>query len=86
MIHRVLVKMRDGEAVARKIADRWKLECRKDEIYMNAGDMSQLSIMLIRICYLTPLVAKTLPLSLGLYNLWGRLGLAWVRRQIRRYE
>ena len=83
---RVLVKMRDGEAAARKIANRWKLECQKDEIYINAGDMSQLFMELIRICYLTPLVAKALPLSLGLYNLWGRLGLIWVRRQIRRHD
>jgi hypothetical protein len=63
MIHRVLVKMRDGGSAARKIADRWKLECRKDEIYIAAGDMSQLFMELIRICYLTPLVAKALPLS-----------------------
>ncbi len=38
---------------------------------------------LIRICYLTPLVEKMLPLCLAVYNLWGRFGLAWIRRQIR---
>ncbi len=80
---RVLVKMRDGEVIARKIAHRWNLDCRKDEIFINAGDMSELFMYLIRICYLTPLVEKVLPLSLSVYNLWGRLGLAWVRRQVR---
>ena len=38
---------------------------------------------LIRICYLTPLVGKMLLPCLAVYNLWGRFGLAWIRRQIR---
>jgi D-amino peptidase len=78
-----LVKMRDGEMFARKIARRWKLDCRQDEILINTGDMQELFMQLIRICYLTPLVGKMLPLSLAAYNLWGRFGLAWIRRQIR---
>jgi hypothetical protein len=45
--------------------------------------MHDLFMQLIRICYLTPLVEKLLPLSLATYNLWGRFGLAWMRRQIR---
>jgi D-aminopeptidase len=80
---RALVKMRDGEVVARKIAHRWKLDRRQDEILINAGDMRDLFMLLIRICYLTPLVEKTLPFGLAVYNLWGRFGLAWIRRQIR---
>jgi D-aminopeptidase len=80
---RALVKMRDGKMVARKIAQRWKLDCRQDEIFVNTGDMHELFMQLIRICYLTPLVEKMLPLSLAAYNLWGRFGLAWMRRQIR---
>jgi D-amino peptidase len=81
-----LVKMRDGEVVARKIANRWKLDRRKNEILINSGDMQELFMHLIRICYLTPLVEKMLPLSLAVYNLWGRFGLAWIRRQIRHDE
>ena len=80
---RASVKMRDGEVIARKIANRWKFDCRTDEMVINAGDMPDLFMHLIRICYLTPLVGKMLPLSLGVYNLWGRLGLPWIRRQIR---
>jgi D-aminopeptidase len=83
---RVLVRMRDAEMVARKIAHRWKLDCRQDEILINTGDMHELFMQLIRICYLSPLVEKMLPLSLAAYNLWGRFGLAWLRRQIRDYE
>ena len=77
------IKMRDGEVAARKIAKRWKLDYREDEIFITAADMHELFMVLIRICYLTPLVEKMLPLSLAVYNLWGRLGLSWVRRQIR---
>lgn len=80
---RALVKMRDGEAATLKIARRWQLDSRGDEIMIDADDMQELFRCLIRICYLTPLVEKTLPLSLAAYNLWGRFGLAWVRRQIR---
>jgi D-aminopeptidase len=82
---RALVKMRDGEMAARKIAYRWNLDCRQDEILINTGDMHELFMYLIRICYLTPMVEKMLPLSLAAYNLWGRFGLAWIRRQIRDY-
>jgi D-aminopeptidase len=80
------VKMRDGEMAARKIAHRWKLDCRQDEILINTGDMHELFMHLIRICYLTPLVEKMLPLSLAAYKLWGRIGLAWTRRQIRHID
>ena len=80
---RALVKMRDGEVVARKIARRWKLDRREDEILINTGDMQELFMHLIRICYLTPLVELTLPFCLAAYSLWGRFGLAWIRRQIR---
>ena len=83
---RALVKMRDGEMVARKIAHRWKLDCRQDEILINTGDMHELFMHLIRICYLTPLVEKMLPLSLAAYNLWGQFGLAWMRLQIRHFR
>ena len=83
---RVLVKMRDGEMTARKIAYRWNLDCHQDEILINTGDMHELFMHLIRICYLTPLVEKLLPLSLAAYNLWGRFGLAWMRRQIRHVD
>jgi hypothetical protein len=48
--------------------------------------MQELFMQLIRICYLTPLVEKMLPLSLAAYNLRGRFGLAWIRRQIRHVE
>jgi D-aminopeptidase len=78
------VTLRDGEAPARKIAGRWKLERNRDQIILDAPDIQALYMQLIRICYLTPLVEKTLPAALGAYNLWGRLGLAWVRWQMKK--
>ena len=77
-----LVKMRDGQMAARKIAQRWNFERHGNRIRVNAADMSELYTKLIRLCYLTPLVEKTLPLGLYAYNLWGRMGLAWVRRRL----
>jgi hypothetical protein len=74
--------MRDGTAAARQIANRWKLERQGNQIILSAANMQTLYMQLIRICYLTPLVEKFLPICLFAYNLWGRIGLAWVRRQI----
>jgi len=77
------ITLRDGEVKARKIATRWKLAGNGDQIIIRAPNFQTLYLELIRICYLTPLVERTLPAALWAYNLWGRLGLAWVRRQIR---
>ncbi len=63
------VTMRDGEDAARKIAARWNLKCIGDQIIFSAQNMQMLYLELIRICYLTPLVEKTLPFCLMAYNL-----------------
>jgi D-aminopeptidase len=78
---RARVAMRDGENTARKIAGRWRMVCKGDQIFLDAADIQDLYLNLIRICYLTPLIQKILPFCLPVYNLWGRLGLAWVRRK-----
>jgi D-aminopeptidase len=80
---RARVTLRDGEAAARKLAKRWKLDHQNDQILLNAVHIRDLYLALIRICYLTPLVEKTLPFCLMAYNLWGRIGLSWVRRQLK---
>ena len=80
---KTLVKMRDGEAVARKLAKRWRFDCRDDRILFDAAGIQELYFSLIRICYLSPPVERILPVCLFAYNLWGRIGLAWVRRQIK---
>jgi len=78
-----LVEMRDGAAVSRKLAKRWNLDCMDDQILIKAAHIRELYTALIQICYLTPLVEKMLPICLLAYNLWGRIGLAWVRRKIK---
>ena len=83
---RVVVKMRAGSIAARKIARRWGLDRRDDHIVIDAADIHDVYMHLIRICYLTPTLEKTLPLGLRIYNLWGRIGLAWVRRRFRGRE
>ena len=79
----VLIEMRDGEAAARAIARRWNLDRQDRRIFFTASDSRKLFMTLIRICYLSPLVEKMLPISLMAYNMWGRIGLAWVRRQVK---
>lgn len=80
---RASVKMRAGEAAAKKLANRWKLDCQGDRIVVTAAHIRELYIALIRICYLTPLAEKILPICLYAYNLWGRIGLAWVRGKLK---
>ena len=76
----------DGEMVARKIAKRWKFEQHDDRILFNTSGMQDLYMNLIRICYLTPMIEKNLPLCLFAYNLWGRIGLGWVRRRLKQLQ
>ena len=80
---RVVVKMRTGSIAARKIARRWGLDRCEDQIVIDAADIHDVYRHLIRICYLTPVLEKILPLGLRVYNLWGRIGLAWVRWKVR---
>jgi D-aminopeptidase len=80
----IIVKMRDGAGTAKKIATRWGLTNLEDKIIFYADDMHGVYMHLIRICYLTPALEKTMPLGLWLYNGLGRLGLAWVRHQLKR--
>jgi len=79
----VSVKMRTGSIAARKMAGRWGLDCQGDRIVIDAVDIHDVYLHLIRICYLTPVTEKILPFGLWIYRLWGRLGLAWVRRKMR---
>jgi len=83
---RVMIKMRTGAIVTGKIARRWNLVFRDDQIVIDAADIHEVYMHLIRICYLTPTLEKTMTLGLWAYNIWGRMGLAWVRRQIGRIE
>jgi D-amino peptidase len=79
-------KMRGREMVARKIAKRWKFGHHGDWILIKTSSMQDLYINLIRACYLTPLREKTLWFCLFGYNLWGRIGLGWVRRRLKQLQ
>ena len=83
---RAKVRMNTGSTGARKLARRWGLANQGDQIVIDADDIREVYMHLIRICYLTPLIEKTLPVGLWIYNLWGRIGLAWVRRQVKQFE
>jgi len=81
---RAAVTMRDGNTVARKTARRWGYRCKGATIFIKSRQFDELYLKLINLCYLTPMIKKILPVALRLYNLKGRLGLAWVRWGLRR--
>lgn len=76
------IRIRDGAAAAAKMADPWGFRRKGAIVTIDADDMHTLYTSLIRLCYLPPLAERTLPVSLALYNLLGRLGRLWVRRQL----
>jgi D-amino peptidase len=82
--HAVRVVFRDGTVAARTVARRWRLTQEGASVRFAVQDMKALFLMLSRICYLTPGMIPLLPAVLWLQNLKGRLGLSWVRRQLRK--
>jgi D-amino peptidase len=77
------ITIRDGVAAAAKMADPWGFQRTGNKVDIQAADIHTLYNFLIRLCYLPPLAEKTLPFSLALFNLIGRLGRLWVRRQLK---
>jgi D-aminopeptidase len=75
-----VITMRDGEKIAQKLAQRWGHRCKGANVFITTDDIHKLYLDLIRMCYLTPLIEKILPLALAISNLRGRLGMAWLRR------
>ena len=83
---RVKLRMQTGSTGARELSQRWGLDSQGDQIVIDADTIHDVYMHLIRICYLTPLIEKTLPVGLWIYNFWGRIGLSWVRRQMKQIE
>jgi D-aminopeptidase len=79
----VRVAFREGEGAARQAARRWGLKQEGQAVRFRVDDLQTLFMVLSRICYLLPALLPILPLALRLQNAKGRLGLAWVRRQLR---
>lgn len=78
----VSVTLREGKAAAVKLARRWNFERIGEQIRLKADQMDQIYTALIRLCYLTPLTEKMLPLALMAFNLKGRIGIIWARRRL----
>jgi D-aminopeptidase len=79
---RARIRIHDA-ATAARMAGPWGFDRCGAMLTIDAADIRTLYDSLIRLCYLSPLAANTLPLSLALANLVGRLGRLWVRRQLR---
>ena len=77
------VTMRKGDAEAARLARRWKFKQSGAQLEIHTKRMDQLYLALIKLCYLTPLTIKILPLALMISNLRGHLGMMWARRRLR---
>ena len=75
------VTLREGEPAAQKLAARWGFHRQGADILLYNDRLDDLYLDLIRICYLTPMVERVLPLAVGASNLRGRAGLTWLRHQ-----
>ncbi len=82
----VFMTMRDGKKEAEKLSKRWGIDHRGKTLFFKADDIHALYLQLIKICYLTPFVEKFLKPGLFLHNLYGRMGLEYVRWVLRRRE
>jgi D-aminopeptidase len=78
------VTWRGGEITAQNLARRWGFDHEGARIFIESDGIHELYRDLIRLCYLTPLTVRILPFGLFLYNLTGRLGLAWARRRLKK--
>jgi D-amino peptidase len=76
---RACVTMRDGVKAAHKLAHRWGYPRSGATLCIESLKFEDLYLQLINLCYLSPLINRMLPLALSLFNLKGRLGLAWVQ-------
>jgi D-amino peptidase len=81
---RAVIRIRHGAAVAARMADPWGFERHGATVILRASHIHSLYDRLIRLCYLSPLTLKAMPLSLAWSNSIGRLGLVWARRQLKR--
>jgi D-aminopeptidase len=78
----VRITLREGKSAAEKIRRRWHFRQEGGNLFFETSDFQTLYMNLIRLCYLTPLVERMLPISLFLYDLLGRMGRQWVRRRL----
>ena len=60
--------LQEGKAEALRLARRWDFELTGEQIRLQADRMDLLYRKLIKLCYLTPLTAKVLPLALKANN------------------
>ena len=81
---RSVLTLRDGRAAAKKLAQRWGFDRRGAQVFFTHDSFKALYRDLIRICYLTPMAERLLPLALAASNLRGRIGLAWLRHRVKR--
>ncbi len=76
------ITFRDGAHAAASHARPWGFKYRRATVFIDTNTYLELYHQLVRLCYLPPLAEHTLPLSLFLFNLRGRLGLAWAKRRL----
>ena len=79
------LRWKDDIRATRQLARRWGFACQGTNLIIERDDLNALYRDLINLCYLTPAGLALIPLALPLFNVIGRWGLAWVRRQMRNF-
>lgn len=77
------VRLKKSKKITTAMLQRWRLKKRNDKIVFVANTFAQLYGQLLRIAYLTPLREKWLQAALAANNGIGRIGIAWVRHNLR---
>ena len=79
----VEIKMRDGEKIAAKLRKRWSLSGSGKQISFACESFDELYQQLVNIAYLRPWMLNQLPISLKLFNLWGKFCLWLTQRSLK---
>lgn len=74
-----MITLRDGAPAAIKLAQKWGHPREGAVLRINAPNIHDLYLELIRLCYLSPFIERILPIGMPMYNLVGRFGLAWAQ-------
>ncbi len=71
----VRITLRDGAKAAQKIAQRWNIPCKRDDLFIRSNTLSGIYDQLVPLAYLTPLTARFLSRGLPLFNLAAKTAL-----------
>ncbi len=82
-IFHAAITFKTNTSLVKKMALNWGYHFEDRTIYIDTKSLEGLYSKLIRLVYLSPLSFKLLPVGLPIYNLMGKMGLAWANWQLK---